>query len=199
LRIVAVATLVVLTPLSFIVVGPVIAGPSNHPSLAVYNVTFVKVNGTMPGNSGSASYSSTINEMIAVNGTNLTAVIFTISYVDQSRSPFTNPAVSATITAPNGTVVNGSGSSIPVSANGVTVVFVLPVMVPANATVEATSEEEAIAKAAGGSTNATAGTGDWIITLDIGSAAFGRFRPTGGITYTIAVAVTGFQGKATKI
>jgi hypothetical protein len=75
----------------------------------------------------------------------------------------------------------------------------VPNTVPANTTVEASSAEEAIAKAGAGAGNATAGTGDWTVTLEIGAAAFGRIRPSGGISYSIEVRTEGFQGKATKI
>jgi len=199
LRIAAVAVILVGGSGSLIVVGPVLAGPAHHPNMATYNVSFFTVNGTETGASGSANYLSTVTEHVKINGTNLTFVVFKISYTDQSLSPLTNPSVRATITPPNGTVVNGTTASIPVMSSGTSIILGLPNNIPANATVEASSEAEAIAKAGGDPANATAGSGDWTVDLQVGAAAFGRIRPSGSITFTIAVEVQGYEGKATKV
>lgn len=158
-----------------------------------YNVSYQNVTGDEPGGTGTASISMTTDITITIAASNLTNVTFTISYVDNTRSPLTNPSVRATVTGPNGT---GTASNA-VTTQGSDLTVTVPNEMPANSTVQAASPDEALAKASTGN-NATLGTGEWTISLVVGKPL--GPRPGGGtISYTIDVKVEYFVGTAVRV
>lgn len=195
IRVIGVALMVIGGIGGTVVIGPALGGGTANTQVHAYNVTFIAMNGTGPSATGSGDYFSTVPVSIGINMSNLTVVTFTVSFQDNSLSPLTNPAVTVTISGPNGTgtstgSANSAGVAFPILVNNIP---------PANATVDASSEGEAIAKAAGNMTDGSLGSGDWTVTLDIGATFFGRIRPQSSITYSIEVAFEYFEGKATTI
>lgn len=157
----------------------------------LYNVSYQNATDSMGGPTGTAPLRTTTDVTVVLVYSNLTNVTFTISWMDQTISPFFNPAVSATITGPNGTgsttnrvATTGTAFSIPITNS-----------MPANATVEAGSEEEALATA-GADNNATLGSGSWTVSLDVGSPL--GPRPGGSISYSIEIEVEYFMGTAVR-
>lgn len=194
IRVWAIVGLVVFGSLSVFVGTTALAGTPHAGGRFMYNVTFMMANKTEPGGAGTAPYLQTTDVTVKISGENITNVSFEISWTDQSFSPFTNPSVSATITGPNGTGtqsgrVNPSGSKLSVA---------VPNEMPANATVEASSEADALAKVAINGTNSTLGSGDWTVSLQVGAALGGRIRQ-GSVSYTIAVQVDYFVGSAKRL
>jgi hypothetical protein len=155
-----------------------------------YNVTFMAQNDSLTGTSGSAPLRTTTDVSVKVAGKNITAVNFTVTWQDQSISPLFDPAVTASIAGPNGT---GSTTGR-VASRGTSLTVALPTSVPANTTVEASSEQQAIEMAGGSDLNATLGTGDWTVSLQVGGPI--GPRPGGSIAYAIAVQVEYYIGTA---
>ncbi len=195
-RTLGVALLVAAAALGMITVAPILGGGSSGPATALYNVTFMSMNGSAPGASGSAGFLSSADVPITIDQPNLTLVTFHISYTDNSISPLFNPAVTATIVGPDGSgggqgsVSPGQTLNVPITVNNA---------VPDNATVEATSPDDAVGRATGNETNSSLGMGDWSVTLDVGAPLAGRIRPSGTISYTISVDVMYFEGNATRL
>jgi hypothetical protein len=196
LQIVGVAGIVLAAGSSFLIVEPILGGGSAGGALAMYNVSFIEVAGAGAGASGSASFLSSAQATVPVDQANLTQLIFHISYTDNSFSPLFNPAVTVTILGPEGSG-GGSGSVPPGQTADIQVT--INNLVPANQTLEATSTEEALSKATGDSANATIGMGDWMVTVDVGAPLAGRIRPSGTISYTIALDMTYFEGTAERL
>jgi hypothetical protein len=195
IRVLAVALIVVGGIGGTIVVAPALGGGHQGTPMHLYNVTFIMLNATGEGSSGSAGYRSTEVVLISLNGTNITGVNFTVSFQDNSVSPATDPAVDVMIQGPNGT---GSASGR-ISGGSDVYVVAVPNDPPANTTIEATDEADAVAKAGGNQTNASLGSGEWTVTIDVGAPLFGRIRVGGSISYTVEVAIVYFAGKAEKV
>lgn len=196
LQIVGTVGILVAAGASFLVVEPILGGGGPAATLAMYNVSFMDMTGAGPGASGSARFFTTAQETIAVDQANITQVVFHISYTDNSISPIFNPAVTVTIQGPEGsgggtTSVPGSGSAdVQVAVNN---------LVPANQTVEASSSEDALAQATADAANTTLGMGDWMVSIDVGAPLAGRIRPSGSISYTIALDIMYFEGSAERL
>jgi hypothetical protein len=157
-----------------------------------YNVSYQSMTGDEPGSSGSAPLSTTTDVKIALTATNLTNVTFTVSWTDNTISPFFNPTVTATVTGPNGT-----GTTTDRVANaGTDLTVTVPNEMPANSTVQAGSPEEALAKASAGN-NATLGTGEWTVSLTVGKPL--GPRPNGSISYTVDIKTEYFVGTAARV
>jgi hypothetical protein len=150
-----------------------------------WNVAFANASDSLAGATGNAALRSTTDVMVTVNATFITNVTFAITYRDNTISPLFNPAVSATITGPGG-AGTASGS---VPAAGAEITVTVPNVMPENATVEAATPEEAAEKAAPGN-NMTLGSGEWTVSLQVGSPL--GPRPGGSITYDISVEVAYF-------
>jgi hypothetical protein len=160
-------------------------------SSASYLVSYSNGTQSLSGASGNAPLRTTTDIAVEVTLTNLTNVTFHISYQDNTISPLFNPAVTATITGPGG----AGTATDSVTAQGVDITVTIPNTMPGNATVDAASPEEALAKAATGN-NATLGTGEWTVALQVGSPL--GPRPGGSITYDISIEVEYFVGTATR-
>jgi hypothetical protein len=163
-----------------------------------FTVAFKNATTTLPGSSGSAPLKTTTDVKITIEAMNqtmyLTNVTFTISWQDTTRSPFTNPTVSATVTGPNGT---GSATNR-VMTSGTDIAITVPNEMPENqTTVQAASGDEAVTTAAGTANNATLGVGEWTVSLVVGSPLGPRL--SGGISYSIDVKVEYFAGTATRV
>ena len=191
LRVWAVAAIVVCAAGSLVVGTVLLTSGGSTVSHHLYNVTFMVDNKTLTGVSGTAPLRTTTPVLVKVGGENITAVNFTISWQDQSISPLFNPAVSATISGPNGT---GASKMVSVSTRGTSFLIPLNNTVPANATVEAQNEGDALNQAGGTDMNATIGMGDWTVSLKVGGPI--GPRPGGSIAYSIAVEIEYFVGTA---
>jgi hypothetical protein len=191
LRVWAVGAMIVCAAGS-VVVGTVLL-TSGAPSVShhLFNVTFWLKNATLTGASGTAPLRTTTPVLVKVAGENITAVNITITWQDQSISPLFNPAVSATISGPNGT---GASKSGPVSTRGTSFLVPINTTVPSNTTTEASNADDAINMAGGSDLNATLGSGDWSVSLKVGGPI--GPRPGGSIAYTIAVQIEYFVGTA---
>ena len=183
---------VVFGSMSFVVGTAILSGSAPPAALRAYNVTFANFTDSLTGASGQAPQRATTEVEVTVTGSNITYVIFSITYVDNTVSPLFNPAVTATITGPNGT--GSATGSVP--AGGADFTVAVPNEKPANQTVEAASEAEALAEAAGNLTDPDLGTGRWTVSLDVGSPLGGLLRPGATITYSIDLAVWFFSGSA---
>ena len=157
----------------------------------LFNVSYKNETAALTGSSGTAPLRTTTDVTVAIALENMTMVNFTISWMDQTFSPFFNPSVTATIAGPNGT---GSTTNRVATAG---TSFAIPITnaMPDNSTVEAGSADEALAMA-GSSNNATLGTGDWKVSLQVGSPL--GPRPGGTISYSIEVKVDYFEGTAAR-
>ncbi len=187
--------IVVFGAMSFVVGTAILSGSAPHAAVRAYNVTFANFTDTLPGVSGSAPQRTTTDIDVPVMGSNLTAVTFLISYVDNTISPLFNPAVTATITGPNGT--GSMTGSVP--AGGAQITVPVPNVMPGNQTVEASTEADALAIALGNSSDPTLGVGSWKVSLNVGSPLGGFLRPGATITYTIDLEVAFFAGVAKPI
>ncbi len=195
IRIWATALIVVFGAAGVFVGGEALGPHGGSGAVYSYNVTFMNMTDSLPGASGQAPQRTTTEVEVTVTGSNITAVVFIISYVDNTVSPIFNPAVTATITGPNGTGTE-TGS---VPAGGAEITVAVPNEKPANQTLEADSEADALAIAAGNSTDPMLGTGSWTVSLNVGSPLGGIFRPSASITYTIDIEVEYFVGSATRV
>ncbi len=191
----ATAGIVVFAAMSFVVGTAMLSGSAPQAAQRAYNVTFMNQTASLQGTSGSAPQRTTTSVDLTVNGSNITGVTFTLSYVDNSISPLFNPSVTATITGPNGT--GSMTGSVP--AGGTKITVPVPNVMPANQTVEASGEADALSTAVGNSTDPSLGEGGWTVSLKVGSPLGGIFRPGATITYSIDIEVAFFVGTAKPI
>jgi hypothetical protein len=176
--------LIIVTAAATAFVGGEVVGNHGIPaSRGLYSVSFMNATESLTGTSGTAPQ---------ISATNLTNVTFIVTWQDQSFSPLTNPVVTVTVTGPNGTgTATDRVTTSGMPALSVTVTNVMP----ANSTVEAGSPEEALAMA-NANNNATLGTGEWTVSLQVGNVI--GPRPGGSISYSISVEVEYFVGTATR-
>jgi hypothetical protein len=185
--------LVAAAAISTVVVLPSIHTQGGPAATLVFNVTFANQTGEGPSASGTIPYRQSQDTMVEVMHGNLTTVTFSVTYQDNSISPFTNPAVSVMITGPDG--AGSGGGSVPAAGNVFDIV--LPNEAPENQTVEASSETEALAMATGGANNTTVGSGEWTLAFTVGSAL--GPRPQGSIMYTVSVSYSYYEGRAQRV
>lgn len=171
-----------------------LAGHGGGGSAQTYVVSYSITNESMSGPSGSAPMRVVTEVPVAIAGSNLTAVTFSISWQDQTLSPLTDPVVTATVTGPNGT---GTATGR-VMSGGTDFTIMVPNELPENQTVKASSEAEALALASEG-LNATLGSGEWTVALDVGSPLGGIVRPGAAIAYTISLQLDYFVGSAERV
>lgn len=187
--------IVVFGAMSFVVGSAILSSSAPSAPHHTYNVTFSNFTNGATGASGQAPMRTTTDVDVEVTGSNITAVVFMVTYTDNSISPLFNPSVTVTVTGPNGT--GSATGSVP--AGGAQITVAVPNKMPANQTVEATSETDALGQAVGNASDPELGNGAWKVSLNVGSPLGGIFRPSATISYTIDLSIEFFAGSARPV
>lgn len=145
-------------------------------SSSPFMVNFTEAAQLLQDGGGWARYGYVHEFNFTVAVTNLSWVTFFFRWDDEAGSPLTDPEVSLTFEAPNGTIIfrgpvaEGQDYEWNTSLNEI----------PEDTKVLAPSEAEAILQAAPG-LNETLGTGVWNWTLDVGSVPYARNQVRSGV------------------
>lgn len=182
------------------VTAVVSSGPPATP-FQRYDVNFTTEEDSRFTDAGEVEYLTAKSIPVQITDENISAVWFKFEWADASNSPYTDPAISFSISPPRYETPRGT------SYGGISYFFEGPTLerevevngVPGNETVVAETPEQAVATAVENQANATAGQGEWIFTVDVGLAAGGRVRPSGHITYSLEVGIRYFVAAAAPV